>query len=63
MELNDKLEIYFKEVRKKYPNPNTAFWLSTAFPGLGQLYLKDYWDGLNSLILNSMLKSRYEQCH
>lgn len=51
----EKLSFLFSQTEKKYPNPNTAFWLSTILPGLGQFYVGDIKDGLNSLLLNSSL--------
>ena len=51
----NKLSEIFASLNKKYPKPSTAFWLSTVFPGVGQFYLGDVKDGLNSLLLNASL--------
>ena len=38
---SEELSFLFSQTEKKYPNPNTAFWLSTILPGLGQFYVGD----------------------
>ena len=49
----NQLSLLFSYTLKKYPNSKKAFWLSTFFPGLGQFYLGDIKDGVNSLLLNT----------
>lgn len=53
----------------EYKSPETAKWLSTFIPGLGQIYAGDFWDGLNALVINmgtgylltsSLLEHRYQ---
>jgi len=51
----NQLSSLFSYTLRKYPNSKKAFWLSTFFPGLGQFYLGDIKDGVNSLLLNTSL--------
>lgn len=51
----NELENLYQITSKKYPNPKKAYWLSTFFPGMGQFYLGNFKDGINSLALNASL--------
>lgn len=50
-----QLSLLFSYTSRKYPNAKKAFWLSTFFPGMGQFYLGNFKEGINSLLLNTSL--------
>jgi len=50
-----KIEALFAKYKPNKPNPKTAKWLSTFVPGLGQFYIGDYKNAVNSFVLSGAL--------
>lgn len=50
-----KIETLFAKYKPNKPNPKTAKWLSTFVPGLGQFYIGDYKNAVNSFVLSGAL--------
>jgi hypothetical protein len=52
-----KIQLLFKKYHPNRPNPKLAKALSAVLPGLGQWYIGDYKNAINSLVLNGSLIS------
>jgi tetratricopeptide (TPR) repeat protein len=51
----NRLENILSKKNIMRPNPRTAYYLSMAMPGLGQIYAGDIKNGINSFLLNGTL--------
>ena len=55
MERAEKIDSILLKTRRSYKSTGLAKFLSTIFPGLGQIYAGDWRDGLNALALNGIV--------